>query len=365
MIKSSCHLETRCRYTTGHPKTVSEQGTCFFNFSLTRTVTRSAKTASFTSMGNLLNTFNIGIDVAKDELVIFFDGDQSTMTIANSQAALAELAVIWQTFPNLSRIVIEASGGYEALAVSILANGKLPVSLVNPKRVRDFAKGLGKLAKTDRIDAALLAVFGQMTTPLLYQLPSPEQAQLAELVARRYQLVQMKATEQTREKQSADAIKQSIKRHLQWLESEIQSIDTDLGQRIKSHPSFQELDERLQSVPGIGPATSATLLAELPELGKISGKEIAALVGLAPYAADSGRHRGQRRIIGGRRQVRKSLYMATIAAIRCNRRINQFYQRLKEQGKPTKVAIIAAARKLLCFLNAIVRDGKTWSPIST
>ncbi len=154
---------------------------------------------------------------------------------------MSELAEIWQAFPNLSRIVIEASGGYETLAVSMLANDKLPVSLVNPKRVRDFAKGLGKLAKTDRIDAALLAVFGQMTKPLLYQLPSPEQAQLAELVARRGQLVLMKATEQTREKQAAAAIKLSIKRHLQWLETEIQAIETDLQQKIKDHQPFHEL----------------------------------------------------------------------------------------------------------------------------
>lgn len=315
-------------------------------------------------MGNLINTINIGIDVAKDELVIFFDGDQSSISIANIQSALTELVQVWQSYPQLQRIVIEASGGYETLAVSILANGKLPVSLVNPKRVRDFAKGLGKLAKTDRIDAALLAAFGQMTLPPLYQLPSPEQAHLAELVARRQQLVLMKATEQTREKQAAAAIKPSITRHLQWLETEIQSIDTDLQQKIKDHQPFQQLDERLQSVPGIGPATSAMLLAELPELGKISAKEIAALVGLAPYAADSGRHRGQRRIRGGRRQVRKSLYMATIAAIRCNRTINQFYQRLKDHGKPTKVAIIAAARKLLCLLNAIARDDSSWSPVS-
>ena len=309
-------------------------------------------------------TTNIGIDVAKDELVIFFDGDNSSLSIANTQSAIAEQAQVWQTFPNLSRIVIEASGGYETLVVSLLANLNLPVSLVNPKRVRDFAKGLGKLAKTDRIDAALLALFGQMTAPPLYLLPSPEQTQLAELVARRQQLVLMKATEQTREKQAATAIKPSITRHLEWLETEIHSIDTDLQQKIKDHHPFEQLDERLQSVPGIGPTTSAMLIAELPELGKISAKQIAALVGVAPFAADSGRHRGQRRIRGGRRQVRKLLYMATIAAIRCNRTINQFYQRLKEHGKPTKVAIIAAARKLLCLLNAIARDHNSWSPVS-
>lgn len=313
-------------------------------------------------MGNLSNTTNIGIDVAKDELVIFFDGDQSSISVANDQSAINELAQSWQNFSNLKRIVIEASGGYETLAVSLLANSGLPVSLVNPKRVRDFAKGLGLLAKTDRLDAALLSLFGELTTPRLYQLPSPEQKQLAELVARRQQLVQIKAMEQTRKKQAATSVKASIERHLLWLEAEIQAMDTDLERQIKEHLPFAELDECLQTVPGIGPTTSAVLIAELPELGNLNAKQLAALVGLAPFAADSGRHRGQRRIIGGRRQVRKALYMATIAAIRCNNSINQFYHKLKERGKPTKVAIIAAARKLLCFLNAMVRDGKSWSP---
>lgn len=313
-------------------------------------------------MGNLLNTTHIGIDVAKDELVIFFDGDQSSISVANEQSAITKLADRWQNFSNLKRIVVEASGGYETLVVSLLANSGLPVSLVNPKRVRDFAKGLGLLAKTDRLDAALLSLFGELTIPRLYQLPSPEQKQLAQLVSRRQQLVQIKAMEQTRKKQAAASIKASIERHLLWLETEIQAIDIDLEQQIKTHPSFAELDECLQTVPGIGPTTSAVLIAELPELGNLSAKEVTALVGLAPFAADSGRHRGQRHIIGGRRQVRKSLYMATIAAIRCNSSINQFYHRLKERGKPTKVAIIAASRKLLCFLNAMVRDGKSWSP---
>lgn len=342
----------------------SRAGSLVSFVSLTRTVTRSIKTASFTSMGNLINTANIGIDVAKDELVIFFDGDHSTISIANNQAAIAELANDWRKFPNLSRIVVEASGGYETLVVSLLANLTLPVALVNPKRVRDFAKGLGRLAKTDRLDAATLAVFGELTAPRLYQLPSAEQRQLAELVTRRAQLVQMKATEQTRFKQAAEAVKPSIKRHLDWLEAEIRSIDTDLNRQIKTHPAFKELDERLQSVPGIGPTVSATLIAELPELGTISAKQLAALVGVAPFAFDSGRYRGQRRIIGGRRSVRKSLYLATIAALRCNQRIKMFYQKLKDQGKPTKVAIIACARKMLTFLNALVRDCKLWSPVS-
>jgi transposase len=315
-------------------------------------------------MGNLINTATIGIDVAKDELVIFFDGDQSTVSIANNQSAILELTTDWQKFPKLSRIVVEASGGYETLVVSLLANLGLPVALVNPKRVRDFAKGVGRLAKTDRLDAATLAAFGELTAARLYRLPGAEQTRLAELVARRSQLVQMKAVEQTRFKQTAEAVKPSIKRHLDWLEAEIRSIDTDLSEQITSHPVFKELDERLQSVPGIGPTVSATLIAELPELGTISAKQLAALVGVAPFAFESGRYRGQRRISGGRRAVRKSLYLATIAAVRCNQRIKMFYQRLKEQGKPTKVAIIACARKMLTFLNAMVRDCKLWSPVS-
>lgn len=313
-------------------------------------------------MGNLSNTKNIGVDVAKDELVIFFDGDQSSISVANDHSAISELAADWQNFSLLHRIVIEASGGYETLDVALLANAGLPVSLVNPKRVRDFAKGVGKLAKTDRLDAALLALFGELTVPRLYQLPSFEQRQLAEFVARRQQLVGVKATEQTRKKQAAASVKPSIERHLHWLDAEIRAIDSELERQITEHPPFAELDECLQTVPGIGPATSAVLIAELPELGHLDAKQVAALVGLAPFAADSGRHRGQRRIIGGRRQVRKSLYMATIAAIRCNSTINEFYHRLKERGKPPKVAIIAAARKLLCFINAMVRDGKSWSP---
>jgi transposase len=183
-------------------------------------------------MGNLINTATIGIDVAKDELVIFFDGDQSTVSIANNQSAILELTTDWQKFPKLSRIVVEASGGYETLVVSLLANLGLPVALVNPKRVRDFAKGVGRLAKTDRLDAATLAAFGELTAARLYRLPGAEQTRLAELVARRSQLVQMKAVEQTRFKQTAEAVKPSIKRHLDWLEAEIRSIDTDLSEQI-------------------------------------------------------------------------------------------------------------------------------------
>jgi transposase len=312
-------------------------------------------------MGNLNDTKNIGIDVAKDQLVIFYDGNNSTLSIDNNQSAINQVAQLWQTFPHLERIIVEASGGYEALLLSILAHLQLPVSLVNPKRVRDFAKSCGKLAKTDCIDAQLLAVFGKTMSPLLYQLPDQEQRELAQMVQRRSQLVEMKASEQTRLRQARGEAKASIERHLQWLCKEIEEIDRDMEQKIKQNPEYQIKDQLLQSVSGVGQVTSVVLISQLPELGELSAKQLAALCGLAPFACESGQYKGRRRISGGRCEVRKALYMATIAAIRCNLAINAFYQRLRQAGKPTKVAIIAAARKLLGVLNAMIRDRQSWS----
>lgn len=315
-------------------------------------------------MRDLLKTKNIGIDVAKDELVIYLDGDQSLQTIANEQSAIAVLAESWKSFNRLERIVIEASGGYEALAVGMLAGCGLPVCLVNPKRVRDFAKSNGTLAKTDQLDARLLAEFARAVSPMLYQVPDATQAQLSELIRRRQQLVQIKASEQTRLKRANPAVKPSVERHLAWLAAELADLDDDLRGTIKSDSEYQQRDELLQSVPGIGAVVSATLLGELPELGKLSSKELAALVGLAPFACESGRWRGRRQIKGGRRQVRKALYQATVAALRVNETIKTIYQQLKERGKPTKVAIIAAARKMLCYINAMVKSNQPWKSSS-
>lgn len=315
-------------------------------------------------MRDLAKTKNIGIDVAKDELVIYLDGDQSLQTVANEQSAIAVLAKSWKNFDRLERIVIEASGGYEVLAVGIFAEHGLPVCLVNPKRVRDFAKSNGTLAKTDRLDARLLADFARAVSPPLYHLPDVVQSQLSELIRRRQQLVEIKAAEQTRLKLASQAVKPSVERHLAWLAAELSDIDDDLHRKIKSDSDYQQRDELLQSVPGIGAVVSATLLGELPELGKLSSKELAALVGLAPFASDSGKWRGRRQIKGGRRQVRKALYQATVAALRVNEAIKVIYQRLKERGKPTKVAIIAAARKLLCYINAMVKSNQPWKTAS-
>jgi transposase len=316
-------------------------------------------------MGNTKKqTKHIGIDVAKDELVIFFDGDESIISISNDSVALERFAKEFKPLRRLERIVIEASGGYEALALASLAAAGLPVSLVNPKRVRDYAKSIGALAKTDRIDARILALYSVAVELPLYELPLARQSELRELVQRRRQLVQMRANEQTRLRQASGQTQQSLQRHLEWLTGEIEDIDRDLDQKIKEHPDFQANDELLQSVPGVGRTTSATLLAELPELGSSSNKQISALAGLAPFADESGRRRGIRRIRGGRAPIRRILYLAAISAIRFNPPIKQLYQRLKQSGKPTKVAVIAAARKLLCYLNSIIKHQTPWSPTS-
>ena len=317
-------------------------------------------------MGNTKKqTRHIGIDVAKDELVIFFDGDGSIISIPNDHPRLERFAKEIKPLRRLERIVIEASGGYEAPSLAILAAAGLPVSLVNPKRVRDYARSIGALAKTDRIDARILALYSAAVELPLYELPLARQGELRELVQRRRQLVQMRANEQTRFRQASGQTQQSLQRHLEWLTREIEDIDRDLDQKIKEHPDFQANDELLQSVPGVGRTTSATLLAELPELGSSSNKRISALAGLAPFADESGRRRGIRRVRGGRAPIRRILYLAAISAIRSNPPIKQLYQRLKLSGKPTKVAVIAAARKLLCYLNSIIKNQTPWSPTST
>jgi transposase len=346
---------------TGYQKPHVSRTLAFDSSILTRTVVWSAKTVSFTSMGNLSKTKNIGIDVAKDELVIFCDGSpEQTVSIDNEQSAITELAQSWQALPELERIVIEASGGYEALAVTLLAQAGLPVCLVNPKRVRDFAKSNGTLAKTDRLDARTLASFAAAVKPPFYRLADAAQTELTELIRRRQQLVEMKAAEQTRLKRASAASQPSIKRHLAWLAAELKEIDDDLQGRIKANTDMQKRDELLQSVPGIGRVVAATLIAELPELGSYSNKQLASLVGLAPFACESGRWRGRRQIRGGRHQVRKALYQATVAALRVNQQVQAIYKRLKAQNKPSKVSLIAAARKLLCFLNAMIKSHQSW-----
>lgn len=308
-------------------------------------------------------TVCIGIDVAKHELVIFIDTLEEHLTIANSKADLTQLVKKLKRL-NIERIVVEASGGYEALIVSTLAVEGLPVCLVNPKRVRDFAKGLGILAKTDRLDAQVLASFARLAEPMLYTLLSEETRELSAILTRRRQLIEILVGEKNRTDTASRAVGKSLREHIKWLEKRIERIDDELTKRLHETEIWKRRDEILQSVPGVGPVLSITLMGLLPELGTVSRKQIAALVGVAPMTQESGKWKGKAKIQGGRSDVRSVLYMAAMTATRCNPLISDFYHRLLEQGKLPKVAIIACARKLLTILNAMIRDNKIWTPVA-
>ena len=302
----------------------------------------------------------VGIDVAKGELVIFIDTRNEHLTVANTESAFKELVKKFKALP-IQRIVVEASGGYETALVATLATNGLPVCLVNPKRVRDFAKGLGQLAKTDRLDAAVLARFGRLAQPALSRLHSVEQAELADLLLRRRQLVEMLVAEKNRTETASETVRQSLTEHITWLARRVDHLDTELKQRLHDTEVWRKQNELLQSVPGVGPVLSVTMLGLLPELGQLSRQQVAALVGVAPMTQHSGKWKGHAKITGGRADVRSVLYMATLAATRCNPVIKAFYQRLRKAGKLPKVAIIACSRKLLTILNAMLRDNVAWS----
>ena len=305
----------------------------------------------------------VGVDVAKDKLDV----------------ALPEGVCQWPNDPDGHRclvkqlaalpvelIVLEATGGYERALVAELAAASLPVVVVNPRQVRDFARATGQLAKTDAIDATVLAKFGRAVRPELRPLPSAKQRELQEQLARRRQLVQMLSAEQHRLHQAADKlVRKSIQAVQQTLAEQIEQIDERLQQAIEQSPVWREKENLLRSVPGIGPQTALSLLVELPELGGCSRQQIAALVGVAPLNRDSGKLRGQRTIGGGRATVRTALYMATLVATRHNQTIRNHYQRLLKAGKRKKVALVACMRKMLCILNAILREKKPWKSIQT
>ena len=250
------------------------------------------------------------------------------------------------------RIVVEATGGLEWPLVHALVDGALPVIVVNPRQVRDFAKATGQLAKTDTRDAQVLAHFAEVIQPALRAIPDPQTQELA-----------MQGAEQHRLDRAPDRARKRIEAHLRWLRAELARLDTDLDDRIHQSPVWREREDLLQRVPGIGPVMSRTMVAELPELGVLNRKQIAALVGVAPFNRDSGRLRGHRTIWGGRAPVRTALYMATLVATRWNPVIRSFYQRLRAAGKAPKVALVAAMRKLLTILNAMVHAGTPWQPV--
>jgi transposase len=306
---------------------------------------------------------NCGIDVSKACLDVHVRPLGQRFTLTNDAQGHTELVERLRTVP-LARIVLEASGGYEAAAALALSRAGLPVCVVNPRQVRDFKRSTGQLAKTDVIDAEVLAHFAEAIRPDVRPLPDDAVLELAALVARRHQLIEMRTAEKNRlEKDPARAIAKRIRSHIDWLDKEIARVEDELDRTIKGSPLFSETSGRLKGVNGVGPVVSSFLLSYLPELGRLNRKQIAALVGLAPFARESGIVEGGRRHIwGGRAQVRTLLYMAAVSATRCNPVIRSFYERLLAAGKPKKVAIIAAARKLLTILNAMVRAGTSWDP---
>lgn len=300
-----------------------------------------------------------GIDVSKAQLDVGFNPASKNLSFDNSDQGIAKLVDYFQKIET-DLVVVEATGGLEMKVTAALAASNLPIAVVNPRQVRDFAKANGKLAKTDAIDAQMLAEFAKAIKPEVRELPDKTTQELKALVTRRKQIVEMITSEKNRLARALENVVPEIEEHIMWLESRLSNIDDDLSKAIRKSPIWKEKDDLLRSVPGIGPTVSFTLLANLPELGTLNRKQIAALVGVAPFCRDSGTLRGKRTVWGGRANVRSSLYMGTLSAIRYNPAIRQFYQRLIEAGKVFKVAITACMRKLLTILNSMVKYKTPW-----
>jgi transposase len=303
----------------------------------------------------------VGIDVSSEKLDVCVLPEKRTWTVRNDAEGHTMLVEEFKS-RGVSLIVMEATGGYEVPIVAELAAAALPVVVINPRQARDFAKALGLTAKTDPVDAGALARFAQDIRPEIRPLPSEEERFLRELLARRRQLVQLHTQESNRFQQAASAkVRYSIRDVLRLLQKQLRQIDADMDRLIRKSPVWREKEEILRSVPGVGPTTARTLLAELPELGHCSNRQISSLAGLAPRNRDSGKFRGTRSIGGGRGAVRSALYMATLSAIRHNPKLHEFYNRLRNEGKKFKVAITACMHKLLVILNTIVRKNVTWN----
>jgi transposase len=303
----------------------------------------------------------VGIDVAKATLDIALRPSAQTWQVIYDEPHVeAFVTQLNELSPTL--IVVEATGGLERSLVAALVAARLPVIVINPRQARDFAKATGRLAKTDRIDAQVLAHYGEAIRPSFRPLPDADTQQLRALVDRRRQLVDMMTAEQSRLNTSPARVRDSIEAHLAWLQQQLASLDDDLDDMLQSSPIWRERDDMLQSTPGVGPVLSRTLMSQLPELGDLNRKEIAALVGVAPFNRDSGTWRGRRTIWGGRAAVRSVLYMSTLVATRHNPVIREFYERLLAAGKAKKVALIACMRKLLTILNAMVKNQQRWQP---
>ena len=305
----------------------------------------------------------VGIDVAKAHLDVAELPSTEQWGCSNDEAGIAALVERVRSASPV-RVVLEATGGYELPVAAALAAAGLPVSVVNPRQVRDFARSTGQLAKTDALDALVLARFAQAVQPAVRTLPDEQTRALGALVARRRQVIEMLTAEKNRRQLASPPVHVDIRAHIAWLEGNLKRLDADLEQAVHDSPVWRVKDDLLRGVPGVGPATAFTLLAELPELGTLNRKQIAALAGLAPFNRDSGTLRGRRTIWGGRASVRSMLYMAAVSAARCNPLIRAFYQRLCSAGKAKKVALTACMHKLLIILNAILMHGVPWrSPV--
>ena len=306
----------------------------------------------------------VGIDVSKAEFVISTYPSDERWASATDPLAIETLVTRLRVLqPQL--IVMEATGGYEASVAAACAAAGLPLAIVNPRQVRAFAQAIGRTAKTDAIDAALLALFGARVQPTPRVLPSAETTQLAQLVARRRQLLEMLTAERQRLTQlgtTTGPVARDLRTHIRWLEKRVTDADRDIHTAIQRSPVWRANDDLLRSVPSIGPAVSRTLIAELPELGTLDRRAIAALVGVAPFNCDSGQFRGRRMIWGGRPSVRGALYMAALVASRHNPLLARFYQRLRAAGKPGKVALVAVMRRLLTIINAMIKHQTPWRP---
>lgn len=303
----------------------------------------------------------IGIDISKATLDVAARPEGTVWQVAYTSAALAEL-VTDLAARTPARIVVEATGGLKTALVVALAMAKLPVVVINPRQARDFARATGELAKTDRIDAQVLARFGQVLEPPIRTLPDAMTRELEALVTRRQQVAAMLVAEGNRLRSASTLVGPPIERHIAFLKEEIDTLNHDIAQVIEASPIWQARATILRSVPGLGPVVTATLLAKLPELGRLSTGEIAKLVGVAPLAHDSGTLRGVRRIWGGRADVREMLYIATLVATRYNPLIRDHYQQLLARGKAKKLALIACSRKLLGILNAMLKHHTMWDP---
>lgn len=303
----------------------------------------------------------VGVDVSKKRLDVAIRPTGEVLSVSNDEAGVASLVARLTTEP-VALVVLEATGGLETPLASALALKGLSVAVVNPRQVRDFARAVGKLAKTDSIDAGVIAHFGEALHPEARALPDENATVLSAIVARRRQLIEMLVMEQNRLPTAPLELRKELQEHIEYLQQRIKKADKDLHKALRETPLWREKDNLLQTVPGVGNVVSASLIANLPELGHLDRKQIAALVGVAPFNRDSGQFKGRRTIKGGRAEVRTPLYMATLTAIRWNKAIRSFYKRLIGSGKPKKVALVACMRKLLTILNAMVRENRPWHP---